>query len=474
VTQFDLKEAIEAVLAGKPVKVPVTQAYGCPIQKPESGDATNADGKVTFNRDVLPILQNHCQACHRPGEVGPFSLMTYRQAVKWADDMREYTQARKMPPWKPVASHGLFQNERALSDQQIATLARWVKNGKLEGDPNDLPAPRQFTDGWQLGRPDLVLEVADEMTIGATGPDLFRCFVLPTQLKEDKFVTAIEVRPGNKRVVHHTLQFIDTRGQGRRLEEGQRQREKKPEDQDHGPGYTVAMGAGFPLIDGGLGGWAPGNLLRHLPDGVGYFLPKESDIIVQVHYHRTGKVERDRVRIGLHFAKKPVTHRYLPVILAGLLPFQGKIPAGAERHRVQGQVWVNEDVTLHSVMPHMHLLGREIKATMTLPDGTTRQLIAIKDWDYNWQETYYFREPIKAPAGTRFDVEAFYDNSQNNPLNPNQPPKDVYYGEQTTDEMCFVFLGVTADEQVTPPEKLRRIKFGRQAPRKADATPEDN
>jgi peroxiredoxin len=442
VTRQDLRSALDELLAGKPVSVAVTHPFGCPIQA-KAVAKKEVQQPVTYYKDVLPILQGRCQECHRPGEVGPFSLMTYKQAVKWGSDIKDYTQSRQMPPWKPTGDHDFFRDERRLSDEQIATLARWVDGGMAEGDPKDAPPPRKFPEGWQLGEPDLILTPSEDMTVGGNGRDLFRVFVLPTGLTEDKFVSAIEVRPGNKRVVHHTLQFIDTNGRARKLEEQERQREKKPGEQDHGPGYTVQMGVGYFPPGLSLGGWAPGNVLRHLPDGVGYHLPKGSDVVLQVHYHRTGKEEKDRIRIGLHFAKQPVTQRLQPLVVPGFFLF---IPAGEERYKVTGAAELNQDAILHHITPHMHLLGKEIKCTMTLPDGTRKELIAIKNWDYNWQESYFFKEPIRVPAGTKFEVEAFYDNSEKNPLNPFHPPQAVRLGEQTTNEMCFVFFGASSEK----------------------------
>jgi len=441
VDRHDLKEAIDELLAGKPISVPTTKAIGCTIQvKP--GNKAVAKSDVTYCKDVAPILQNKCQGCHRPGEVGPFSLMSYRHAVKWADDINEYVQNRKMPPWKPVDAHGVFRDERELSDAEMATIARWVDGGMKEGDTRDLPPPRTYKEGWQLGEPDLVLKFPEELVVGGSGRDLFRCVVMPTNLTEDKFVMAYEVRPSNRRVVHHTLNFIDTTGQGRKLEDKEKERNKKADEQDHGPGYSVSMGIGFtPRM--AIGGWAPGQNPKPLPDGVGYYLPKGSDVVVQMHYHRTGKEERDRTRIGFYFAKKPVSQVFQAVVLPGRFL---AIPANKEDFKVEGDVWVDQEVTLHTIMPHMHLLGRNIKTTMTLPDGTVKDLVWIKDWDYNWQETYFLKEPLKVPAGTKFHVEAFYDNSVKNPLNPFNPPKSFRFGEQTTDEMCFVFLGATSDK----------------------------
>jgi peroxiredoxin len=438
VSRNDLKEALDELLAGKAVTTPATKPIGCPIVRPAA--AKPVTGTVTYYRDVLPILQNCCQGCHRPGEVGPFALMTYRQAVNWAADIKEFTHTKRMPPWKPSAGVA-FRDERTMTDKDIATLAAWVDAGTPAGDSKDAPPPRRFPAGWQLGKPDLVLAVDADFQLGASGRDLFRCFVLPTNLDEDKYVTAIEVRPGNPRVVHHTLNFIDTAGRGRKLEQAEKDRAKKDDEKDSGPGYNVQMGVGF-APSGALGGWAPGQVSRHLPPDTGYFLPKGSDVVVQVHYHRNGRAEKDRLQIGLYFAAKPVAKRYQTLVVPGKFFF---IPAGTEDYKVQGAVWADQDCTLHSVMPHMHMLGKSIAVKMTPPDGEAKTLVAVKEWDYNWQETYFFKEPIAVKAGTKFEVEAHYDNSAKNPRNPFNPPRLVHIGEQTTDEMCFIFLGGTSD-----------------------------
>jgi peroxiredoxin len=439
VEHHDLRDALDAVLAGKEINSPVTEAVGCPILYPRDKVAT---GKVTFHRDVLPIVQNRCQQCHRPGEVAPFSLLTYKQAVTWADDIKDYTKQRKMPPWKP--SEGApMKSERRMSDKEIATLAAWIDGGTPEGDPKDAPPPRKFTDGWTLGPPDLILEPKEEMTIAATGGDIFRCFVLPTNLKADKFVVAYEVRAGNPRVVHHTLHFLDTQKRAIKREERETMREKRPNEKDTGPGYNSRMGPGFFPPEGDVGGWAPGLRPHYLPEGVGYYLPRGSDVVMQVHYHRTGRVEKDRTRLGLYFAKKPADKPLQAVGVPGRFVF---IPAGEENFKVKGDMWLAQDAMLHTTTPHMHLIGKSIKVTMTPPNGPTVMLVNIPDWDYNWQETYFFKEPIKAPAGTKLSVEAVYDNSAKNPNNPSNPPRTVTLGEGTLNEMCFGFLGATTDD----------------------------
>lgn len=442
VSREDLREALVDVLAGKSVRIPATQPIGCPIVLPKS--TTPSAGATTYYRDVLPILQNHCQSCHRPGEVGPFALMTYRQAVNWSTDIKEFTGNHKMPPWKPTTGPG-FHSERKLTDPQIATLAAWVDGGTPAGDPKDAPPARVFPQGWQLGKPDIILTPAEPFHLAGAGGDRFRCFALPTNLPEDSYVSAIEVRPGNPRVVHHALLFVDPSGQGRKLEQAAKDHAPGADGKDHGPGYTVKMGVGFVPSGGlgGLGGWAPGQMARVLPDGTGYFLPKNADVILQVHYHRDGKDEQDQTTIGLYLAKKPVQKRFQSVVVPGRF---FRIPAGDDHFQVTGAVTLKQDCELHSVMPHMHLLGRSIKVTMTPPDGPAQTLVAIDDWDYNWQETYFFKQPIAVKAGTRLEIDAIYDNSAGNPNNPNQPPKSVFFGEQTTNEMCFGFIGATSDK----------------------------
>ncbi len=455
VTKHDLKAALDDLLAGKDVAEPATQAVGCPVVREKSAKPT---AKVNYYRDVLPILQANCQECHRSGEVGPFSLMTYDQAVNWAGDIKDYTQSRKMPPWKPVAGPA-FHNERKLTDKELETLTAWADGGTPEGDPKDAPKPREFVDGWQLGKPDLVLTVPEEMTIDAAGKDLFRCFVLPTGLTEDKYVVAVEVRPGNKRVLHHTLNFWDTTGDARKLEE-KAQKAATPDDKDHGPGYSSAMGIGFSpkrgATFGALSGWAPGQVPHQLPDGTGFFLAKGSDVIIQCHYHRTGRVEKDKTSVGLYFAKKSVTTPFQGMVIPGLFL---ALPAGDAHFKVKGGMEVQEDCRLYSVMPHMHMLGREVTVTVTPPEGKPYTLVAIKDWDYNWQETYFLKEPIDLKKGTKMEVETIYDNSDKNPNNPFNPPRLVTFGEQTTNEMLFIFLGATKEGKGPikfQPEGLRR------------------
>jgi len=441
ITREDLKLALDAIVAGKSVAVAETEAIGCAIRLP----AAKAEGKVHYHRDVAPILAKHCQECHRPGGVGPFSLLTYTQARNWAEDIRDYTADRRMPPWKPVG--GLpFRNERRMTEAEIATLADWVAGGTVEGKSNDAPPARVFADGWQLGKPDLVLTMS-EFELAATGGDHFRCFVLPSGLTEDRHITAMEVRPGNPRIVHHAVILLDPGLRGRALEEAQTARDERRKAADRGAGYVSPMAlellpsslfGSWPIV----GVWTPGFVPGHLPEGTGYHVPKGSDLVMQLHYHRSGRVEKDRTSIGLYFAKKPQVRSIEGFAIAAPLLY---VPAGTDRFKVRGRAYAQQDMVLHAAFPHMHLIGKEMKVTMTPPDGPTTTLIEIKAWDFNWQETYYYRQPVSVVAGTRFELEASYDNSAKNPANPHNPPRRIFVGLETNDEMCLINFDVTAE-----------------------------
>jgi mono/diheme cytochrome c family protein len=432
ITTHDLEVALEAVLTGKPVQVASTAAFGCAIVRPLTA-SPSGDARVTYYRDVAPILHERCQSCHRPGQIAPFSLASYADARNWATEIKTFTGNRQMPPWKAEPGHGEFSDVRRLSDQEVETLAAWADAGAPAGNIKDAPAPKQWPSNWALGEPDLVLKMPEAYQVSAGGKDDFRCFVLPTNLPEDKQVVAVEVRPGNPRVVHHVLNFLDIRGAARKLDE-----------RDPLPGYNSGLGGIGIQPSGALGGWAPGNLPRFLPEGVGLPLPKGADVVLQVHYHKTGKPETDQTMIGIHFAKKPIEKRLRTWPLTTLAI---NIPPGEARHEVRSQMMLPFDVHALGITPHMHLLGREMKVTATLPDGTEKSLVWIKDWDYRWQDTYRYQEPVALPRGTRLNLVAYYDNSTGNPLNPSSPPQRVTFGEETTDEMCFAFIGFTMDRE---------------------------
>lgn len=397
--------------------------------------ATPADEPVTFSDQIVRILQAQCQTCHRPDGGAPFPLLTFQDAYVLRQQILQSTQTRRMPPWKPVAGHGDFVGVRRLSDAERNLIAQWVKVGAPEGDRAKLPPPRTFPSTWTLGQPGLVLELEETYTVPGGAGDVYRCFTIPTRFKEDLYVSALEVIPGNRKIVHHVLTYLDTTGASVALDQA-----------DPGPGYTCFGGPGFAAA-GGLGGWAPGAPPLVMPTDVGMFLPAGARVVVQVHYNNfSDRTETDRTKVGLHFTRHPVDKRLrvIPILNRDFV-----IPAGAGRHDVHASWTVPPTWNLHTiaVSPHMHLLGREMKVTATYPDGTVRPLIYIDDWDFNWQGSYTFAQPVPLPGGTRIDVHAVYDNSTANPRQPNQPPKPVAWGEGTADEMCIAFLRVTVDSE---------------------------
>jgi hypothetical protein len=408
--------------------------------------AGRAGAPVTFNKDVAPILWKSCAGCHHAGAVAPFPLVRYKDAAKRAKFLRDVTASRRMPPWRAEPGCGPFVNERRLDEAEIRTLARWAEAGALEGDPKDLPTPPKFPEGWQLGEPDLVVGMSAPFSVPATGPDVYRCFVLPLPAGKDRTVAAVEFHPGNTRVIHHAGFFLDDKGLGRK---------KEKESRDGRPGYTSFGGPGFPAA-GSLGGWGLAALPRRLPEGTGMLLPGGCDLVLQIHYHPNGKEETDRSELGIYFTKTPAT-RFLTSISARTTDIA--IPAGARRHRVAcASSPLRADVTVLTVTPHMHFLGREITATAVLPGDKKVPLVAIKDWDFHWHERYQFQSPLRLPGGTVIQVEGYYDNSADNPKNPNNPPKLVKYGNNLSDEMISCSLEVIADS----PADLKAIQSMRE------------
>ena len=398
-----------------------------------------AEAVPTYSKEIAPILWKNCAGCHRPGEVGPFSLLTYKDAAKRADFLKEITAERRMPPWKPEPGFGTFHDVRRLADGDIAKIAAWADAGAPEGVAADLPAAPTFPEGWQLGTPDVVLEMPEAFTVPADGRDVQRCFVIPIPIDTDRTVAAVEFRPGNAKVVHHALFYLDSKGAARRKDEA-----------EPGPGYKTFGGPGI-IPTGGLGGWAPGSLARRLPEGTGKYLRKGSDLVLQIHYHPDGKVESDRSTVGIFFTKEPAR-----TIVGGLaVRSRGLyIPAGDDDYKVHAESQpLPAAVSVIGLFPHMHNLGHEMKVVAETPEGKTVPLIWIKDWDFNWQGQYQYVNPVRLPKGTVVKLDAVYDNSASNPRNPSTPPVAVHWGEQTTDEMCLLGIQVTADN----PADLRKI-----------------
>ena len=371
----------------------------------------------TFTRDVAPILYQHCAACHHPGEVAPFPLLTYDDAAKRARQIAEVTASRYMPPWKAVGGH--FQNERRLSQAQIDTLRRWAAASAPEGDEKLAPPIPQFSSDGALGKPDVVFQLPKPFAIPADGPDLYQCFVVPTGFTQDRYIRAFEFRPSNRRVVHHALVFADGSGAARKL---------------GGESRTYpCFGTVGTLPSSGVGGWSPGNVPRPMLPGTAVWIPKHADLIFQIHYHPTGKAEEDQSSIALYFADGPPTRHVADI---GLTSRQIDIPPGAADYKVRDHFTIPVDVDVIGIVPHAHYICRKVQGWAILPNGRRIELLRIDDWDFNWQDQYLYQQPLHLPADTRVEMELTYDNSENNPHNPNHPPKRVRWGPGVTDEMA--------------------------------------
>ncbi len=400
--------------------------------------AQDLPDKVTFSEHIAPIIFHNCTICHRPGEAAPFKLMSYRDVRKRGRTIVDVVERRYMPPWQPEPGHGDFRDERRLSDRQIALIERWVQTGMAEGDPQKLPKIPEFPQGWSLGKPDLVVTMERAFDVPADGPDIYRNFVLPLNLAEDKWVTAIDIRPSARSVVHHVLYFSDDKGEGR-----------KRDGKDGQPGFAGMTFRG----SGQLGGWAVGATPLKLPDGLAWPLSKGSDLVVQTHFHPSGKAEKEILTFGIYFAAKAPERFLLSLQLPpafGL--FSGiDIPPGKADFTVTDSFTLPVDADLIGVSPHAHYLGKLFRGWAVLPDGKTESLFLIKDWDFNWQGTYFYKHARRLPKGTVLHAEVIWDNSADNERNPNQPPKRVTWGEGTDDEMGSLrYLVTAADEKDAP------------------------
>lgn len=397
--------------------------------------ATLSPPPPTYARDVAKILNRACVECHRPGEVAPFSLVGYAEAKKRSGMIAAVTEAQLMPPWKAVKGYNHFLDENRLEPDEIETLKRWHEAGAPRGNTRQEPKAPTFASEWPLGKPDLVLQAERPFTIPAEGPDIYRNFVIKTNFDKPTWVRAMDVRPGNAKVVHHVIAFLDERGRSVELES---------RNQDGQPGYNGFGGVGF-VPSGSLGGWAPGLRPRKTPEGTAFLIKPGTKVVLQVHYHPSGKVETDRTQIGLYVDEKPPERQ---MRLHWMFNFLVDIPPGVPNHKMRRTIQIPADVTVYNAMPHMHLLGRSMKAWAVKPDGSQVPLVWVDDWDFNWQMTYAFRQPVRLPKGSRVEIEAVFDNSEGNPNNPNRPPKRVRFGEETTDEMFLMICAFTLDQEV--------------------------
>ena len=395
----------------------------------------------TYSKDVSRIFRAKCEGCHRDADIAPFALKDYDAAVTWASDIRRVVSNNIMPPWKP-RSDMAFRNNNSLSDDDKQTILDWVEAGSPEGDPADLPEPLTITGSWLLGYPDQVLTMSQTYTPDV-GSDVYRCFVLDPGSDAIRYLSSIDVVPGARSIVHHVLLYAETPDQAG----------KYPSDaldgQDGLPGYSCFGGPGFNIsasnLKSLLGGWAPGQRPYFLPDDYGIEIGAKARIVMQIHYFPVGRTDTDQTQIGLYFTKKKPAQTLLEV---PLIQDQFRIPAGASSYNAPTYSLslpaFIDDVKVVWAYPHMHLLGRKISLDVIGADKTKATGIAIDDWDFNWQGSYSYATPIAIPGGTTLSLNCNYDNSADNPRNPNNPLKAVTWGERTTDEMCIVFVGLVS------------------------------
>jgi mono/diheme cytochrome c family protein len=428
-----------------------------------SGSADSpAKGEVTFSKDVAPIFFKSCVECHRPNEAAPMSLLSYKEARPWARSIKEKVVTREMPPWHADPHVGEFSNDRRLSQKEIDTIVAWADSGAKEGDPKDLPPQPEFPDGWAIGKPDLVLQFPEEITLDASGPDEYHNIEIPTNFKEERYVQMAEARPGNRRVVHHMTVFIRTAPPQNALKQFLSQKSIFRME-----GTLTRMKEGIPVYDDGCalanGGrgltldtsqeletgdrltvYTPGRNPEILEPGIVKRIPAGAKIVVQIHYSKvTGKVEKDRSMIGLVFAKEPPDKH---LFTQGVANMYFSIPPGAENHRVTACWTTKEDIHLHTFYPHMHLRGKAMEYKVFYPDGRSEVLLNVPNYNFFWQTVYYLKKPVALPKGTKIVVTGYFDNSAKNKYNPD-PKQTVRYGDPSYDDMLIGWLTYTVDSQ---------------------------
>lgn len=408
-------------------------------------NAGTAGSTVTFSKDVAPILYKNCTICHRPGEIAPMSLLSYKDVRPWAKSIREVVTEHRMPPWLADPHYGEFSNDRRLSQKEIDTLVGWVDGGAKEGDIKDLPpAPKPIEEGWKLGKPDVILSMSEEAAVPADGVVNYRYFAIPTNFTEDKYVRFADIKRGDPSVVHHVIVTVREPGQGpmpqpgeitlgaERLGGGEARTAQQQQAQNRGNNP-----------DGMLVGWAPGMSPLMLKPGQAKLIKKGSMLIFQMHYTTNGSPSKDRTSVGLYLAKEPVEKR---VITTGAAARALIIPPGEPNYESTASYIFKEDCHIVSFMPHMHVRGKDFVYKLVYPDGTSKIILNVPKYDFNWQLSYFLKEPLAAPKGSRLDCVAHHDNSEANKFNPD-PSKEVRWGPQTWEEMMIGWFDYTIDGQ---------------------------
>jgi hypothetical protein len=391
----------------------------------------------TFSKDVAPILQEHCQGCHRPGEAAPMSLLTYEQARPWAKSIKTAVLSKKMPPWPADPSVGHFSNDRSLAAKDRDTLVAWVDAGAPQGNAKDMPKPKPFVDGWNIGTPDKVIEMPEAFNVPSSGTIDYQYVILPLNLTEDRWIQAAEVRPGNRAVVHHVIAFIREPG-------SKWNRDRRPGEvfvpEKNAKGEREGFGGDM------LAGYAPGLPATVLEPGTARLVKAGSDVVFQVHYTANGKSGEDKTKVGVVFAKEKPAQRVLTV---GAQNNKFAIPPGDPNYRVDAEIELAHDVKLTAMLPHMHLRGKDFEYRAVFPTGETKTLLRVPHYDFSWQLWYDVGGGMEIPKGTKIQCTAHYDNSANNPANPDAT-KEVKWGDQSWEEMMIGFFDVSIPADMDP------------------------
>ena len=410
-----------------------------------AGDGSN----ITFYRDVLPVLQKHCQSCHRPGEVGPMALGSYDQTRPWAKAMKQAVLLGKMPPWNADAPAGRFGNDPRLSQQEMAKLATWADNGAPAGNPKDAPAPLEFADGWSIDQPDQIFEVPTPYQIPATGTIEYTYIIVPTGLTEDRWVTQAEVRPGNRAATHHANVYIREPSSAW-LREYPTGKLFVPEERGERKASGGSSSAGASVREQVIAGYVPGRPPKQVPAGYAMLIPAGSDLVFQLHYTTNGKPATDVTRIGFVYAKKPPLKRVIRVQASNA---SFVLPPGAADYLVAGSAALGVDCELLAVYPHMHLRGKSMALSAVYPTGEREEFVRVPHYDFNWQLVYAFSKPRTLPKGTVLQADATFDNSATNRSNPN-PQATVRWGDQSWDEMMVGFFDLAIPIKTDPAKVL--------------------
>jgi Flp pilus assembly protein TadD len=412
---------LATLLAGRAVQANRLETHG-------SAESPALQAPVTYTKDIAPLIADRCAMCHHDSGSAPFSLLTYGDVKRRATQIAAATRRRYMPPWKADPVDGPFVGQRPLTDAEIGRLQRWVDEGAVEGDPRDRPAPPKWTEGWQLGKPDLVVTLPEAYTLAAEGTDIFRIFVLPLPVPGTRFVRGLEFHPGNARVVHHANIRVDRTSASRALDEA-----------DPGPGYNglILRSADYP--EGHFLGWTPGQVAPLVPKDFAWRLDPNTDLVVETHMQPSGKPESVQPSIGVYFSDAPPS-RTPAMLRLGRQSID--IPAGERHYTITDSYVLPVDVDVQALQPHAHYRARDVRGDAMLPDGTTKELIHIRDWDFRWQHVYRYVTPLRLPRGTTLSMHYSYDNSPDNARNPEHPPKRARWGQRSSDEMGDLWIQV--------------------------------